>query len=279
MTVHHVDYSAEDSREKFAEHLRRTGVAILDNPPTGPGQVTAIYDEWKTFFDSDSKFAYLANSDQIDGYFPPPPPGPIVRDHKEFFHIYPGGRYPTEVSAAALNYSVATRTLASELLAWLDRRLPHLVDGAEATVLRIQRYLPTPDVPVGTPRGLAHTDINMLTLLSAPSAPGLQISIGGQWFDVSANPDSMIIQAGEMLEAVSRGTYPAALHRVSGAAKAASAGAPVRMSMPLFVHAADEAVVTPGCTTAEFRQRRVAELRNRGWVVVPGGSHPDTRVD
>jgi isopenicillin N synthase-like dioxygenase len=189
------------------------------------------------------------------------------------------------VSAAGRDYATAARTLAEELLGWLDQRartdvvswfprpLADLVNGAEATVLRIQRYLPSPEASPGVPRGLPHTDINMLTLLSAPSGPGLQASLGGRWVDVPADPGSLIVQAGEMLQAVSSGVYPAVLHRVAGGSRAVGIGAASRMSMPLFVHAVDSAIVSAGCAAAEFRERRLAELRDRGWEAVPGGSH------
>jgi isopenicillin N synthase-like dioxygenase len=284
MIARTVDYAASDAGEAFEDSFRRTGMAVLRNPPIDSGLVAGIYQEWNQFFDSDARLGYLAYGDRMDGYFSPLPQGPAARDHKEFFHIYPGGRYPVEVSAAGRDYAAAAHTLAGELLGWLDRHaaadvavrfprpLAHLIERAEATVLRIQRYLPSPEASPGAPRGLAHTDINMLTLLSAPSGPGLQVSLGGRWVDVLAGPESLIVQAGEMLQAVSSDVYPAVLHRVAGSARTAGTAAAPRMSMPLFVHAADDAVVTAGCTAAEFRERRLAELRDRGWVAVPGGS-------
>ena len=183
------------------------------------------------------------------------------------------------MSAAALNYSVAARALAVELLGWLDEQLARLVDGAEATVLRVQRYLPSPQAPPGMPRGLAHTDINMITLLSAPAGPGLQVDLDGQWVDVPGGPDALIIQAGEMLAAVTGTEYPAVLHRVADAPRAAGSAPSSRMSMPLFVHATDDAIVSDGCTAADFRGRRLAELRDRGWVAVPGGSRSHGQAD
>ncbi len=277
MALRAVDYAASDADQAFERSLRETGMAILRHPPIDPDLITAIYREWHEFFQSDAKLGYLAEGDRIDGYFPPLPPGQIPRDHKEFFHIYPGGRYPVEVSAAALDYSVAARALAAELLGWLDEELACLADGAEATVLRIQRYLRSPQAPPGLPRGLAHTDINMITLLSAPVGPGLQVSLDGRWLDVPGGPDALIIQAGEMLAAVTE--YPAVLHRVANAPRAAGSAPSSRMSMPLFVHAADDAMVSDGRTAAEFRGRRLAELSDRGWVAVPGGSQSHGRAD
>jgi isopenicillin N synthase-like dioxygenase len=256
MALRAVNYAESDVRQAFERSLRETGVVILRHPPIDSELITAIYREWHEFFQGDAKHGYLAEGDRIDGYFPPPSPGRIPHDHKEFFHIYPGGRYPAEVSAAAQCYAAAARALALELLGWLDEELACLVDGAQATVLRIQRYLPSPHSPPGTPRGLAHTDINMITLLSAPAGPGLQVLLDDRWVDVSGGPDSLIIQAGEMLDAVTGAHYPAALHRVVDAPRAARSGSSVRMSMPLFVHAADEAIVSDGCTAAEFRRRR-----------------------
>ena len=64
--------------------------------PIGPGLATAIYQEWNEFFDSEAKLGYLA-------------PGLTGRDHKEFFHIYPGGRDPAGEMLQTVNSGAELR--------------------------------------------------------------------------------------------------------------------------------------------------------------------------
>ncbi|GAA3728810.1 2OG-Fe(II) oxygenase family protein [Plantactinospora mayteni] len=282
MTLTEVDYRAPGAGPEFDRSLRRTGFAVLRNPPIDPTLVPTIYHEWLAFLDSDAKLAYAMDSGRVDGYLAPPPPGPINRDRKELFHIYRDGRYPAEVSPAGMRYFRQAHELARTLLGWLDlhgdpqvtRRFPMptagMIDGSEATVLRVQRYLPQPaGTPGGVPRALAHTDINLVTLLPTPSRPGLQILVDDEWTDVCAEPGSLVVQVGEMLEAVSGGAYPAALHQVMPEPSGAGDS---RISMPLFVHPADHVRILPDRTAGQFRHDRLAELRAQNWVAVAGGS-------
>ena len=106
MNVEVVDYQSPDAPEKFTRSLHETGFAVLVNHPLPQSLVQQIYDEWLAFFESDAKYKYRFSDDNQDGYFGPDvsetAKGNTVRDIKEFFHVYPWGQYPTEVSDAAL---------------------------------------------------------------------------------------------------------------------------------------------------------------------------------
>src|SRR4051812_48125863 len=97
-----VDYTAPDAPQRFTRSLHETGFAVLVNHPLEAGLVQTIYDEWLAFFDSDAKYAYRYSQDKQDGYFGPDvsetAKGNTIRDLKEFFHVYPWGQYPAEVS-------------------------------------------------------------------------------------------------------------------------------------------------------------------------------------
>ncbi|MFE4857452.1 2OG-Fe(II) oxygenase family protein [Streptomyces sp. NPDC056670] len=284
MSIPMVDCARPDAPEQLPQALADVGCALLLSPPLTEWTVQRVYDEWVGFFSSGAKHRYAAGATRPDGYFPPPDQqgGGVTADRKEFFHLYPGGSYPSSTPDTALEYFAQAHEFARTLLAWIDRAEPEeerarrdiplarMADGATATVLRVQRYLPAAaDEPASVPRAMAHTDLNLLTLMPAPSAPGFQVRHGGAWHDVTAPPGSMLVQVGEMLQLVSSGRYRAALHRVvhpEGRVARES-----RMSLPLFVHAADDVELSPGTCAADFRARRLSEIKAMGWNIVTGG--------
>lgn len=282
-----VDYAAPDAAGRLCRSMHETGFGVLVGHPLSNAAVLAICDEWRAFFATSAKDAYRHADGGQDGYFPPPEPeaatGGVVRDRKEFFHVCPGGRYPREVSQAALDYYTAARGLAATLLRWLEagtpartaRRWPmplaEMIDGRTGTMLRIQHYLPlTSQQAPGSVRALAHEDINLITLLPAPTDPGLQVwGPDGAWHDIPHDTPSLIVNGGEMLQLLTDGYYPATRHRVVSPDSAQHRGS--RFSMPLFVHPAGDVVLAPGRTAATFLQERVEALRQKGWAVAPGG--------
>ncbi|MER5521333.1 2OG-Fe(II) oxygenase family protein [Streptomyces sp. NPDC002763] len=284
MIIPTVDCARPDAEVRLPRALAGAGCALLLSPPIPAGTVQRIYDEWLAFFASDAKHRHTAGATRPDGYFPPPEQseGGFAGDRKEFFHVYPGGSYPPSTPETALAYFAEAHTFARTLLDWIDRAEPEedrarratslarMADGATATVLRVQHYLPAaPDEPAEASRAVAHTDLNLLTLMPAPSAPGLQVRHQGAWHDVIAPPGSLLVQVGEMLQLASAGRYRAALHQVVH--PGGQAAREPRMSLPLFVHAADDVELAPGISAAAFRDRRLAEIRAMGWRIVAGG--------
>lgn len=283
-----VNYAADDAPARFARSMHETGFGILVEHPISDGLVDAICDEWLGFFSTRAKHDYLRADGEQAGYFPAPDDraavdGTLIRDRKEFFHVRPRRRYPGEVSDAALRYFDEAIALSATLLAWLAANtpadvaarfsmpLPRTIDGAAGTVLRVQHYIPqTTQQPAGAVRALAHTDINLITLLPAPSRPGLQIrDTAGGWHDVPCDSRALIVNAGEMLELVTRGHYPATQHRVVHPTDTQPKGS--RLSLPLFVHPAADVRLSPEWTAAGYLKERVEAMRREGWLVTPGG--------
>lgn len=274
-----VDYQAPDAPRRFARSLHETGFAVLVNHPLPQSLVQAIYDEWLAFFDTDAKYPYRYSDDNQDGYFGPDvsetAKGNSIRDLKEFFHVYPWGRYPSEVSDAALQYATQAKEIANTLLGWLQdetppevaerfsRPLDEMMAGSTRTLLRILRYPPlTGNEPEGAVRAASHEDINLLTVLPAANEPGLQVKdTAGNWHDVPCDFGSLAINCGDMLALASGGYYPSTPHRVlnptgDGALRS-------RLSLPLFLHPADDVVLADGRTAFSFLSERLAELRSQ----------------
>jgi isopenicillin N synthase-like dioxygenase len=278
MDVAVVDFTAADAPERFAHSLRATGFAVLVNHPLAWPLVEQIYREWAALFDSPGVMEY-ATTDSQTGFFPLSvseiAKGESVKDLKEFFHVYPWSAYPDGVSQAALRYRDAATHLALTLLDWVEAYTPTdiagrlsmplsaMMEGSTRTLLRVLRYPPLPDhVPAGAVRAAAHEDINLLTVLPASDQPGLELlGANGAWFPVPCDPGSLAINGGEMLDLATDGYYRATTHRVVNPLGADADKA--RMSLPLFLHPADDVVLAGGRTASEFLMQRIDELRGK----------------
>jgi isopenicillin N synthase-like dioxygenase len=279
MHVLTVDYQAPDAAQRFVRSLRETGFAVLVNHPIPVDLVNGVYKEWYDFFQSDAKQAYVFGDDGgQDGYYPPnvseTAKGNTKRDLKEFFHIYSEGKYPKEVSQAAYQLRAAGQALATQLLHWVEEGTPadvqgrlsmplsNMMDNSTRTLLRILHYPPlTGDEDPGAVRAAAHEDINLITVLPGSPEPGLQVKdLDGNWHDVSADPGTMAINAGDMLQLATEGYYPSTTHRVvnpTGDGRFRS-----RMSTPIFLHPADNVKLSPEKTAFQYLSERIQELRS-----------------
>lgn len=279
MQVDVVDFQAADAPQAFTESLHNTGFAVLVNHPLPPSLVQGIYDEWLDFFNTDAKYAYRYDEENQNGYFGPDvsetAKGNTVRDIKEFFHVYPWGRYPSTVSDAALRYAEQATEIARTLLSWVEAHTPasvsaqfsrplnRMLDGSTRTLLRVLRYPPlTGHEPAGAVRAAAHEDINLLTVLPASNESGLQVrDINGVWHDVPCDYGSMAVNCGDMLALASGGYYPSTTHRVLN--PTGDSAKRSRLSVPLFLHPADDVILAQGRTAFEFLHERIAELRSQ----------------
>jgi isopenicillin N synthase-like dioxygenase len=279
MQVDVVDFQAADAPQAFTESLHNTGFAVLVNHPLPPSLVQGIYDEWLDFFNTDAKYAYRYDEENQNGYFGPDvsetAKGNTVRDIKEFFHVYPWGRYPSTVSDAALRYAEQATEIARTLLSWVEAHTPasvsaqfsrplnQMLDGSTRTLLRVLRYPPlTGNEPAGAVRAAAHEDINLLTVLPASNESGLQVrDINGVWHDVPCDYGSMAVNCGDMLALASGGYYPSTTHRVLN--PTGDSAKRSRLSVPLFLHPADDVILAQGRTAFDFLHERIAELRSQ----------------
>jgi isopenicillin N synthase-like dioxygenase len=274
-----VDYRAPNAAQQFGRSLHETGFAVLSNHPLDQPLVSGIYDEWLAFFGTDAKHHYAFDPQSGDGYFSPAvsetAKNHSQRDLKEFFHVFPWGRYPAEVSDAARRYYQAGSALATELLQWVQDQsppevraayslpLPQMIEGCEQTLLRILHYPPlNGSEPDGALRAAAHGDINLLTLLPAANEPGLQVlGKDGGWIDVPCDFGLLIVNIGDMLAEASGHFYPSTVHRVlnpTGQGRFKS-----RISMPLFLHPRRDIVLSERYTVGSYFDERMRELRGR----------------
>jgi isopenicillin N synthase-like dioxygenase len=141
------------------------------------------------------------------------------------------------------------------------------------TIVRVLYYPPVaPDAPPGAVRSAAHEDINLITLLSGATAEGLELlERDGTWRAVHTGFDTIVVDAGDMLQNVTNGLYKSTTHRVVNPPDSRSE----RFSLPCFVHARREVDLTPlpscvartggvakypGVTAGEYLAQRLREI-------------------
>jgi isopenicillin N synthase-like dioxygenase len=272
-----VDYSAPHAAAEFCKSLHSTGFAVLKNHPLHQDLVQGIYAEWLDFFHSPAKWQYPHDPERHDGYFAPSvsetAKNHSQKDLKEFYHLYPWGRYPQEVSDAAQRYYAQGAALAATLLNWVETHspaevkarysmpLPDMIAGSEHTLLRVLHYPPLQgnEAP-GAMRAAAHGDINLLTILPAATEPGLQVLGQDQlWHDVPCDFGLLIVNIGDMLAEASGHYYPSTVHRVLNPQGAAAQKS--RISLPLFLHPRREVVLSERYTVGSYFDERMQELR------------------
>lgn len=116
-----------------------------------------------------------------------------------------------------------------------------------SSILRLLHYPPLQEGrDPNCIRAAAHEDINLITLLVSASASGLQLKTReGEWLDVNADADSIIVDAGDMLARITNDVIPATTHRVVNPTGPNTD----RYSMPFFMHPNPDAVlsVIPSC--------------------------------
>jgi isopenicillin N synthase-like dioxygenase len=276
MQVQVVDYRASDAPEKFVESLRNTGFGVLTNHPIQQELVENIYNKWYDFFTHDEKKNFAFDPEKQDGYFAPEisetAKGATKKDIKEYYHVYPWGRIPTQLREDILNYYQMASDLAAQLLDWVEQHSPpevaqyyseplsNMIMDTPNTLLRILHYPPFNGTEEpGAIRAAAHEDINLLTILPAANEPGLQVKAqDGQWLDVPSDFGHLIVNIGDMLQEASQGYFPSTSHRVINPSGENSGKS--RISLPLFLHPRSEVVLSEKHTQASYLLERLREL-------------------
>ncbi len=103
------------------------------------------------------------------------------------------------------------------------------------SILRIIHYPPISREPKSAIRAEQHEDINLITLLVGASADGLEIlNMQNEWVSVTALPDQIVVNVGDMLQRLTNNRLKSTTHRVVNPPRE-KWGTP-RYSMPFFLH-------------------------------------------
>ncbi len=139
------------------------------------------------------------------------------------------------------------------------------------SILRLLHY---PAIPEGTDprclRAAPHEDINFITILPAATASGLQLKDrDGSWLDILSEPDTLIVDSGDMLARLTNDVIPSTTHQVVNSQEAKNKA---RYSMPFFMHPNPNAMLSclPACrgagakyadiTGGDFLMQRLREI-------------------
>ncbi len=144
------------------------------------------------------------------------------------------------------------------------------------SIIRALHYFPilNPDaVPADAVRAAAHGDINLITLLMGASADGLQVlRHDGKWIPVTALPEQVVVNVGDMLSRLTNNRLKSTIHRVVNPPRQLMHTS--RYSIPFFMHPRSEMDLTclESCideknpklyediTAGDFLQERLREL-------------------
>jgi len=127
-------------------------------------------------------------------------------------------------------------------------------------LLRILHYPPlTASVADGAVRAAEHEDINLITLLPAATAPGLEVKdVHGNWHAVPCDPGAVVVNAADMLQACTEHYYISTTHRVVNPEDENKHRS--RYSMPLFLHAHPDVRLTGQLTAGQYLTQRLHEI-------------------
>jgi isopenicillin N synthase-like dioxygenase len=176
-------------------------------------------------------------------------------DLKEFYHIgQPNPRegmsiniFPKEVEnfeeltiKTFLTFENTGKTLLKAIALYLELDENYFEDKVYQgdSILRALHYFPilNPDaLEEGAVRAAAHGDINLITLLMGASAEGLEVlRTDGKWIPVTALPDQIIINVGDMLDRLTNHKLKSTIHRVVNPPREKMGTS--RFSIPFFMH-------------------------------------------
>lgn len=222
-------------------------------------------------------------------------------DLKEFYHVgqeldlipdsdsvkgeYPENLWPSEIKGFETDAIEAFKTLENagkSMLRAIALNLDLPEDYFEDkvtygnSILRQIHYFPieNPDeVPADAVRAAEHGDINLITLLMGASADGLQVlRKDGKWIPITALPDQLVVNVGDMLERLTNKKLKSTIHRVVNPPRELMNTS--RYSIPFFMHPRSEMDLTclESCidenhpkqftdvTAGEFLDERLREL-------------------
>jgi isopenicillin N synthase-like dioxygenase len=224
--------------------------------------------------------------------------GRSTGDLKEFYHIaqplrdeeanpetYPENIWPVEIPEMreiGIKVYQTLENAGKELLSAiaLYLRLPEDYFDKKVyrgnSILRAIHYYPIEnpeDIPADAVRAAEHGDINLITLLMGASAEGLQVlRRDNQWIPITALPDQIVVNVGDMLARHTNDKLKSTIHRVVNPSREKMGTS--RYSIPFFMHPRSEMDLTclEGCvsedhpkkytdmTAGEFLEERLAEI-------------------
>ncbi len=221
--------------------------------------------------------------------------GRSTGDLKEFYHVgqeidsgdplaheYPQNIWPDEVKDFKQASLTAFRELEETGLEMLKAIAIYLAQDElyfeekvrkGNSILRQIHYFPIEnpkEIPSDAVRAAAHGDINLITLLMGASADGLQVKRrDGKWISITALPDQLVVNVGDMLERLTNGKLKSTIHRVINPPPEMMTTS--RYSIPFFMHprSSMSLAALPNCADLDHPKQ---------WPDITAGAFLDQRL-
>ncbi len=259
--------------KKLGDAYQNIGFVAIKNHGLSKDLQDRLYNSIKSFFSlpDEIKMAYekpeIGFQRGYTGKGKEHAKGRNTGDLKEFYHVgqelyfipdsdpikseYPENLWPSEVKDFKEDAIEAYQTLENAGKSMLraiaiSLELPEeyfeekIAHGN--SILRQIHYFPieNPDeVPADAVRAAEHGDINLITLLMGASADGLQVlRKDGKWIPITALPDQLVVNVGDMLERLTNKKLKSTIHRVVNPPKDKMNTS--RYSIPFFMHPRSE---------------------------------------
>lgn len=308
LDLSHFTEGTKEQKEQFVKDLgeayQNIGFAAIKNHYLPDELSKKLYEKVQAFFDlpEEVKKKYenlkLAGQRGYTSKGREQAKGHNTPDLKEFFQIgqmvpaghplkkeYPDNIWPEEVreleSAATEAYQRLEKTgkaMLEAIALHLELEEHYFNDKVTYgnSILRAIHYPPieNPDaLPEGAVRAAEHGDINLITLLMGASAEGLEVlRRDGKWIPITALPNQLVVNVGDMLARLTNDTLKSTIHRVVNPPKEKMKTS--RYSIPFFMHPISSMDLSclPACVTdenpkhyddmtaGEFLNERLAEI-------------------
>lgn len=292
-------------KEKFVAELGQAyetiGFVAVRNHLIGEDTVNELYRQVKAFFDlpEEIKLKYeipgLAGQRGYTSFGREHAKGSNAGDLKEFWHfgqeVTDGdpikNEYPENVPVKELpefnaigmkayrDLETTGRFMLRALALHLGLNENYFDDKIHNgnSILRPIHYPPITQEPKSAVRAGQHEDINLITLLIGASAEGLEVlNRKGEWIAVTALPDHIVVNVGDMLQRHTNAKLKSTTHRVVNPPR--EKWNTPRYSIPFFLHPRSDmrldclpSCIPPGTealwppiTAGEFLDERLAEI-------------------
>ncbi|WP_017730025.1 isopenicillin N synthase family dioxygenase [Nafulsella turpanensis] len=305
------DFLSNDPKRKnkFVQELgaayTNIGFVAIKNHGLSEALTSQLYDVIKRFFQLPDEVKLKYAKPELAGQRGYTPKGKehakgrSTGDLKEFYHVgqevtdasdpikkeYPDNVWPTELPEmqdvcleAYRTLEQAGKNMLKAIALFLELDENYFEDKVKFgnSILRPIHYFPieNPDaVPADAVRAAEHGDINLITLLMGASADGLQVlRRDGQWIPITALPEQIVVNVGDMLARHTNDKLKSTIHRVVNPPREKMNSS--RYSIPFFMHPRSEMDLSclEGCidaehpkqyddiTAGEFLNQRLAEI-------------------
>ena len=260
----------ESQKKEFVAQLGQAyhniGFVAIKNHGLSNELTTNLYTQVKDFFALDDQDKQKYERPELHGqrgYISKgkeKAKGRKVGDLKEFYHVgqikdsqeeiiqtYPDNVWPDEIPEFEKYCTVTFKTLENTgliilraIALYLDLDEFYFENKASKgnSILRAIHYFPIEDeelLKAGAVRAAEHGDINLITLLMGASADGLEVlRRDGKWIPITALPDQIIVNVGDMLARLTNDKLKSTIHRVVNPSNEKLGSS--RFSIPFFMH-------------------------------------------